>query len=174
MKLKTAPELRTAHWFNTRDPLTLAGLRGQVVLLETFQMLCPGCVSHALPQARRVAEHFTAHGVSVIGLHSVFEHHDAQGSREALSAFLHEYRIGFPVAIDAPAREGGIPQTMAAYAMQGTPTSVLIDRTGRIRRQSFGPVTDLVLGAAIGALLNEPEMLAAEAPACTPDGCAVE
>lgn len=171
MKLKTAPELQTAHGFNTQEPLTLAGLRGQVVLLETFQMLCPGCVSHALPQARRVAEHFTAHGVSVIGLHSVFEHHDAQGSREALSAFLHEYRIGFPVAIDAPAREGALPRTMAAYAMQGTPTSVLIDRAGRIRRQSFGPVTDLVLGAAIGALLNEPET---PATACTPEGCTVE
>jgi hypothetical protein len=144
------------------------------VLLEAFQMLCPGCVSHALPQARRIAEHFTAHGVSVIGLHSVFEHHDAQGSREALAAFLHEYRIGFPVAMDAPARGDGIPQTMAAYAMQGTPTSVLIDRTGRIRRQSFGPVPDLVLGAAIGALLNEPETRAADAPACTPDGCTAE
>lgn len=171
MKLKSAPELSVSGWLNTTEPTSLADLRGQIVLLEAFQMLCPGCVSHALPQARRIAEHFTAHGVSVIGLHSVFEHHDAQGSREALAAFLHEYRIGFPVAMDTPARGDGIPRTMAAYAMQGTPTSVLIDRTGRIRRQSFGPVPDLVLGAAIGALLNEPETRAA---ACTPDGCTVE
>ena len=93
MKLKPAPELTVSGWLNTAEPMSLAGLRGQIVLLEAFQMLCPGCVSHSLPQARRIAEHFTAHGVTVIGLHSVFEHHQAQGSREALAAFVHEYRI---------------------------------------------------------------------------------
>ncbi|MFT4671997.1 MAG: hypothetical protein ACI9WC_001762 [Arenicella sp.] len=31
----------------------------------------------------------------------MFDHHEAQGTRIALQAFLHEYKIGFPVAIDA-------------------------------------------------------------------------
>ncbi|MED5550803.1 MAG: redoxin domain-containing protein [Pseudomonadota bacterium] len=180
MKLKPAPELTIAGWLNTAEPLSLSDLRGQIVLLEAFQMLCPGCVSHALPQARRVAEHFTAHGVAVIGLHSVFEHHQAQGSREALAAFLHEYRIAFPVAMDAPGdaagERDGLPRTMAAYAMQGTPTTILIDRQGLIRRHSFGAVTDLALGAAIGALLAEGDPGPAPAGidpalACTPEGC---
>ncbi len=51
----------------------------------------------------------------MLGLHSVFEHHDAQGTREALGAFLHEYRISFPVGIDAPSDEGRLPKTMTAY-----------------------------------------------------------
>ena len=37
-----APELVVSRWFNTSEPLTLAGLRGRVVMLHAFQMLCPG------------------------------------------------------------------------------------------------------------------------------------
>ena len=41
-----APELAITRWFNTADTPTLADLRGEVVVIEAFQMLCPGCVSH--------------------------------------------------------------------------------------------------------------------------------
>jgi hypothetical protein len=41
-----APELDVVRWFNADEPVTLAGLRGQVIVIEAFQMLCPGCVSH--------------------------------------------------------------------------------------------------------------------------------
>ena len=44
-----APELAITRWFNAANNLTLAGLRGEVVVIEAFQMLCPGCVSHGLP-----------------------------------------------------------------------------------------------------------------------------
>lgn len=48
-----APELALASWFNAPEPLTLAALRGRVVLLHAFQMLCPGCVALGTPQAQR-------------------------------------------------------------------------------------------------------------------------
>src|SRR3546814_12228318 len=86
-------------------------------------MLCPGCVAEALPQAQRAAASFAAADVAVIGLHSVFEHHAAQGPPEALAAFLQEYRNGFPVAIDAHIGAAGPPATLRAYAHQGTPTT---------------------------------------------------
>lgn len=117
-------------------------------------MLCPGCVSHGLPQASRVREVFDPNDVAVIGLHSVFEHHDAQ-TPTSLAAFLHEYRIGFPVAVDAPGVARGLPKTMAAYGMRGTPTLVLIDRHGRRRAQHIGQVSDLRLGVEIMALVAE-------------------
>ena len=155
MKLETAPELQTADWLNSDSPVTLDALHGKVVLIEAFQMLCPGCVSHALPQAMRVRQTFSPDDVAVIGLHTVFEHHGAQGTREALAAFLHEYKIAFPVGIDAPSSGGGPPQTMTRYAMRGTPTMILIDREGRLRKQKFGGEEDLVLGAEIMSLLCE-------------------
>jgi hypothetical protein len=48
-----------------------------------------------------------------------------------------------------------MPQTMERYRMQGTPTLLLIDRDGRIRHHWFGHLEDLVVGAAIGRLLEE-------------------
>ena len=126
------------------------------VPLEAFQMLCPGCVSHALPQAQRVAALFPPDQVAVIGLHSVFEHHAAM-KPEALAAFLHEYRIAFPVAVDAPTPGDRIPQTMRAFGLRGTPSTVLIDRAGRIRLSHFGRLDDLRLGAEIMALVCEAE-----------------
>ncbi len=118
-------------------------------------MLCPGCVSHGLPQATRIHETFSRDDVIVLGMHSVFEHHEAQ-SPTSLEAFLHEYRIAFPVGVDAPGEAGGLPVTMARYGMQGTPTLVLIDRKGHRRAQHFGHVPDLRLGAEIMALIAEP------------------
>ncbi len=170
--LRAAPDFAISHWLNT-TPLSLAALRGKVVFGVAFQMLCPGCVSTGLPQASRVRAAFGESDVAVIGLHTVFEHHEAQGSKEALAAFLHEYRIGFPVGIDAQTPGGGVPQTMRAYAMQGTPTTILIDRDGRLRLQKFGHLDDLVLGASIATLLGEAPAVApgADGTACDEEGC---
>lgn len=143
-----------SEWLNTDRPLTLAEFRGRVLAIEVFQMLCPGCVLHGLPQAQRIAAAFAPAEVAVLGLHSVFEHHAANG-RATLAAFLHEWRIRFPVAIDA-AGEGALPRTMAAWGLEGTPTLVLLDRRGRMRARHFGQVGDLVLGAEIMRLVLEP------------------
>ena len=159
MPTLAAPPIIATQWFNTDAPMTLQGLRGKVVVIEAFQMLCPGCASHGLPQAMRVFETFSRDEVMVLGLHSVFEHHAAM-TPTALEAFLFEYGIGFPVAVDAPGIDGAIPQTMQSYAMQGTPTLILIDRLGQRRAQYFGSVPDLRLGAEIMALIREVDLAA--------------
>lgn len=164
-----APELQVSRWFNAPAPLSLAALRGRVVVIEAFQMLCPGCVSHGLPQAQRVRQVFAREDVEVIGLHTVFEHHAAM-TPVALEAFLHEYRIGFPVGVDAASETGPIPRTMAAYGMRGTPTLLLIDRAGRLRQQHFGQLEDLVLGAQIALLIGEAPPAIASGAACKVDG----
>lgn len=145
------PEWTVERWFNAAEPLTLAGLRGKVVVIEAFQMLCPGCVAYGLPLAREIHDAFPSDSVAVIGLHTVFEHHAAM-TPIALEAFLHEYRITFPVGVDAPGR-GATPVTMARYGLRGTPTLLLLDRTGALIGRHFGHVSPLKLGSAIGALL---------------------
>lgn len=167
MALGPAPEWLIARWFGAPAPINLRSLRGRVVLAVAFQMLCPGCVAHALPQASRAREAFAESDLAVVGLHTVFEHHAAQGTPEALAAFLHEYRLGFPVGLDAPDPEGGgLPLTMRAYRMEGTPTTLLVDRRGNLRMRAFGHLDDMRLGAAIAALIAEgavPEAFAAAA-----------
>lgn len=154
MPLHSAPPLQTSGWLNASKSLDIPDFRGRVLIIEAFQMLCPGCVSHGLPQAQRIVQAFPSDHVAVIGLHTVFEHHKAQGTREALAAFAHEYRLNFPIGIDR--QDGRLPATMTAYNMQGTPTLVVIDRSGCLRFQRFGHVDDLTLGSIIGTLLGEP------------------
>jgi len=124
------------------------------VLLHTFQMLCPGCVLHAIPQAQKVAAMLRETDLAVIGLHTVFEHHEAM-TPVSLEAFIHEYRIAFPVGVDKPGESSPVPQTMAAYGFRGTPSTVLIDRRGFIRHHGFGQEDDIALGLRIGMLLAE-------------------
>ncbi len=150
-----APELDIDRWLNTPEPLSLARLRGKVVVIHAFQMLCPGCVSHAIPQAIRLHELARNLDLAVLGLHTVFEHHEAM-TAIALEAFLHEYRVTFPVAIDRPSADGPIPRTMATYAMRGTPTTIVIDRDGFLVRHAFGQEDDLMLGLLLGTVLSQP------------------
>jgi len=144
-----APELDVAEWIG--EPSPLESLRGRVVLVEAFQMLCPGCVNHAIPQAKRVKQLFP--DVAVVGLHTVFEHHEVTGA-DALRVFLAEFGVDFPVAIDR--HEGdAIPVTMRRYGLRGTPSTLAIDRAGRLRFSHFGPLDDLILGVLLGRLLGE-------------------
>jgi len=153
---ESAPELEVSRWFNTTAPITLAGLRGRVVALHAFQMLCPGCITHGLPQATRLRRMFDERDLAVIGLHTVFEHH-AVMTEQALGVFIHEYRLAIPIGVDLPGIGNPLPRTMQKYALRGTPSLLLIDRSGRLRMSHFGQIEDLQLGAAIGQLLAEAE-----------------
>lgn len=148
-----APELITEHWLNTPKSISLKELRGKIVVIEAFQMLCPGCVSHGIPQTRRIIDTFSAEDVAVLGLHTVFEHHEVQGQHAALAAFVHEYAITFPVGVDAPSSNNPLPQSMINYSLRGTPSLILIDRRGQYRTQHFGMISDLELGASIMKLV---------------------
>lgn len=150
----TAPRWQIDTWLNTETPLDLDRLRGKVIALHAFQMLCPGCVSHGLPQASRMAQVFAGSDLVVVGLHTVFEHHAAMNA-EALRAFVHEYQWRFPIGIDQAAPDSPVPKTMRAYELRGTPSLVLIDRAGHIRVNHFGRLEDMQAGALIAQLLAE-------------------
>ncbi len=150
----TAPPLRVSQWFNTVAPISLNTLRGRVVVVHAFQMLCPGCVAQALPQAMNMHRLLPSSEVAVLGLHTVFEHHEAMGPN-ALKAFLHEYRIAFPVGVDLPVMDHPVPTTMQAYGLRGTPSLVVVDRSGIVRLNHFGLMDDLQLGVLLGRLLSE-------------------
>ena len=155
MEPAPAPALDVERWFNS-EPLALDDLHGRVVLIQAFQMLCPACVTHGIPQAQRVQQLYPSTEVAVVGLHTVFEHHDSMGP-DALATYLSEFRVTFPVGVDRPHEDGGrIPTTMRRYDLQGTPSQILLDRAGRIRSKTFGIVDDLALGTRIGRLLAEP------------------
>lgn len=154
--LKKPPALCIEKWLNTPNAPSLDTLLGKIVVVFAFQMLCPGCVLHLIPQAKRLHEFFDSEEVAVLGLHTVFEHHQAM-SEVSLKAFLYEYRVNFPVGIDKPSssKDDPLPQTMRAYDMQGTPTLLIYDKEGYLRQHKMGHEQDLALGAQIMSLIKE-------------------
>ena len=107
-----------------------------------------------LPQAKRI-QHAFGDDVTVLGLHCVFERHDAM-TPVSLEAFLHEYRITFPVGIDTHDPMVTLPITMSRFQLRGTPSLVVIDRAGRSRLNAFGQIDDLGVGATLAHLIDEP------------------
>jgi len=148
-----APDWQVSQWFNCQHPLSLNHLRGKIVVLHAFQMLCPGCVSHGVPLAERIHRLLAGDDLAVIGLHTVFEHHAAM-TPVSLEAFLHEYQITHPIGVDTHMSDSTTPVTMRRFGLQGTPSLIVIDRQGIIRLHEFGKVDELLLGSVLGKLME--------------------
>ena len=150
-----ASELDVSEWINVAQPVHLQALRGRVVVIAVFQILCPASVSYGIAQAIGIHNRFPARDTAVLGLHSLVAHRSVM-TPAALHAFVQEYHIPFPVGADRLPEGQGMPHTMQAYGLKGTPSLVVIDRQGRLRLKHFGRAEDLQVGALLGQLLDEP------------------
>ena len=63
-----APELNVSAWYNT-EPLTLASLRGKVVVIDFWTYSCINCL-RALPHMRQIWDRYKGNGLVLIGVHS--------------------------------------------------------------------------------------------------------
>lgn len=152
--LKKAPELIVEKWINTKESISIKNSLGKVIVFEAFQMLCPGCILEGLPKFQKLYDYFSSNkDIVLFGLHTVFEHHNAM-KEESLRAFLYEFGYNFPVAIDNHQNDE-IPETMKVYNLRGTPSLVLIDKKGYIKKIYFGKIDEIELGYQIANLLNE-------------------
>ncbi len=73
--------------------------------------------------------------------------------KNALEVFLHEYKITFPVGIDKADEKSGVPLTMQAYNLRGTPSLLIFDKNGQLKLSHFGVIDDMIVGSIIGRLL---------------------
>ncbi len=124
-----APELvGTQAWLNS-DPLTIEGLRGQVVLIDFWTYTCVNCI-RTLPYLKVWHSKYADDGLVIIGVHTPefrFEH-ELENVRGAVA----DYGIGWPVVQDNNFR------TWRAYDNRYWPAKYLIDKDGVIRYQHFG------------------------------------
>ncbi|MCQ8102555.1 TlpA family protein disulfide reductase [Methylomonas sp. SURF-2] len=81
-----APALAVSEWLQGGE-FTLDGLLGRVVLLEVFQVNCPGCFIYSLPLAIDLHERLADQGLAVLGLATAFEDFD-KNTRQNLAALL--------------------------------------------------------------------------------------
>ena len=118
-----APELAGGKgWLNTDRPLSLAALKGKIVLLDFWTYGCINCI-HIIPDLKKLEAKYEKNLV-VIGVHSAkFEN---EGETDNIRKIILRYGIEHPVVNDADYR------IWNQYAVNSWPTQVLIDPNGYV------------------------------------------
>ncbi len=139
---QAAPEFNLDQWIDaqgkTRSPITLASLRGKIVVLEFWQSWCPGCHSQGLPTTKLIADAFKADDrVAVLGIQTVFEGHHVN-TFDKLASTQKKHQLTIPMAHDPGTQASGERSVlMQAYRSGGTPWFVLIDSSGTVIYNDF-------------------------------------
>lgn len=197
-----APNFEVSEWVQGL-PTNFDKEKDHIVLVEVFQVNCPGCFLYGIPEAINIYNKYKEEGVRVIGIATAFEDFDKNTlenlkmlaetgkvigeTKNALSMYGHlqpgdtlPYKIPFPLAMDQLTKvEGEISQqkimdfiysqlpdfdsqpqdykesiinrvkdymkskeysaeTFEKFSLQGTPSTILVDRKGILRDVSFG------------------------------------
>lgn len=211
-----APTLKVSQWMQGL-PTNFDKEKDHIVLVEVFQVNCPGCFLYGIPEAINIYNKYHSEGVTVLGVATAFEDFD-KNTKENLELLLKTgevigdtkeglsqygklvdsklpYKIPFPVGMDSLIKETGdineiriknfinkqIPdfdsqsedyknqiihrvkeylkskeysaETFEEYSLNGTPSTIVVDRKGILRDVSFGQ--NGALESLIQSLLNE-------------------
>ena len=212
-----APNFGVSEWVQG-SPTNFDKENDHIVLLEVFQVNCPGCFMHAIPEAINVYNKYKDDGVCVLGLATAFEDFDKNtlenlkmlaqtgqvvgDTKNALSTYgqLQDgdkltYKIPFPLGMDSLIKTSEIEnqekvmeiihqqipefdaypgehrdqiiqrvkqhlasreysaETFDRYSLQGTPSTILVDRKGILKDVSFGRTG--YIESAIQRLIDE-------------------
>jgi hypothetical protein len=212
-----APNFGVSEWVQGA-PTNFEQEKDHIVLLEVFQVNCPGCFMNAIPEAINIYKKYKDDGVRVLGLATAFEDFDKNTldnlkmlaetgevvgeTKSALATYgqLQEgsklsFKIPFPLGMDNLTKYSGeisqeqimqfiypqIPdfdsqseeyrnqiiervkghmkskeysaETFEKFALQGTPSTILVDRKGILRDVSFGQTGHIE--SLIQQMLNE-------------------
>ncbi len=197
-----SPNLGVSEWIQGA-PTNLDQEKDKIVLVEVFQVNCPGCFMNAIPEAIKIYNKYKDEGVRVLGIATAFEDFDKNTvenlkllsetgevigeTKKALSMHgqLQEdnklpFKIPFPLGMDKLTKVNGetsqdqimkyiyaqLPEfdsqpedyrnqiiqrvkdhfkskeysaeTFEKFSLQGTPSTILVDRKGILRYVSFG------------------------------------
>ena len=133
-------------WLNTDKPLTMADLKGKVVLVDFWTYTCINCI-RTLPHVTSWYDKYNKAGFVVIGIHTpefAFEHETAN-----VQNAIKQYHIHYPVAQD------NNYSTWNNYNNQYWPADYLIDAKGNVRRTEFGEGEYDQMELAIQTLLKQ-------------------
>ena len=211
-----APSLKVSKWIQGL-PTNFDQEKDHIVLVEVFQVNCPGCFLYGIPEAINLYNKYRSEGVTVLGVATAFEDFDKNTienlelllktgevigeTKKGLSQYGKlddtklSYKIPFPVGMDSLIKETGeisedrmkkiiynqIPdfdsqpedyrnqiiqrvkdhlkskeysaETFEEYSLNGTPSTIVVDRKGILRDVSFGQNSGLE--PLIQSLINE-------------------
>jgi thiol-disulfide isomerase/thioredoxin len=121
---ETAPEFQGIGTWLNGEPLTMAGLRGKVVVVHFWTHGCINCI-HNYPALKRWQEKYAGKGVTIIGVHT--PEFDREKDVERIKAKAKENGLTYAIAVDNDR------QTWRAWRNRYWPSVYLVDRRGRVR-----------------------------------------
>ncbi|RBM17892.1 TlpA disulfide reductase family protein [Streptomyces sp. PT12] len=129
------------------DQLALSDYRGQVVVLNIWGSWCPPCIAEA-DNFVRVAEDTADDGVQFIGINT------RDRTRENAAAFEREHEVPYPSLYDPDGRLL-LEFPRGSLNPQAIPSTLVIDREGRIAARALKALTEEELRAAIAPVMAE-------------------
>ena len=142
-----APDFTGATaWLNTDEPITIAALRGQVVVLDFWTYCCVNCM-HVLPVLRDLEERHRDDPLVVIGVHSA--KFDAEKDDQRILGAMRRYGVEHPVAVDSDLR------IWSAYAVRSWPTLIVLRPDGTLAAVAPGEPDPATLEACVQQQLDE-------------------
>lgn len=141
---QTAPAIKGT--LTTGEPFQLSDYRGKVVLINFWGTWCGPCVQE-LPDLIAVQTKYQARGFTIVGLADNNDPRLTEAQyREALQGYIEQRGMNYP---NVPIPEG----TKAAYGLEAFPTSLLLDKEGKVVYATVGPINPAEIGERIEKLL---------------------
>jgi peroxiredoxin len=122
------------------ETVSLADLRGQVVLVNFWATWCPPCRAE-MPAIQQMYERYRDQGFTVLAV-------DMQETDAQVAAFVDEMGLTFPILMD---RDGSVS---ARYQVKALPSTFFIDREGIIQNVTLGgPMAPAFIESQVSGLL---------------------
>ncbi|MBD0369817.1 MAG: redoxin domain-containing protein [Pyrinomonadaceae bacterium] len=141
-----APALSEGIWINS-EPMKLEDLRGRVVVLDFWTFGCYNC-RNTLPTLKRWDASYREKGLTIVGVHSPEFDHEKE--EQNVRREVRSLGIRYPVVTDNEY------ETWRAFGIKAWPTTVILDKKGRVRFIHIGEGMYGEMENAIEKLLAEP------------------
>ncbi|HET6808025.1 MAG TPA: thioredoxin family protein [Nitrososphaera sp.] len=145
-QFKLAPELTNVNGYINSEPITLAELRGKVVLVDFWTYSCINCI-RTIPYLNAWHEKYADNGLVIVGVHT--PEFEFEKDYNNVKAAVEKFDIKYPVAQD---NEKG---TWQAYENRYWPRKYLIDNEGYVRYDHIGEGAYAETEKVIQSLLTE-------------------
>lgn len=135
---KPAPNLSLKDLYEKE--ITLADMKGKVILLRFWSTRCPSC-KEEMPRLESIYKDLKAKGFEILAI-------NVEDTKEKAASFAKEFNLTYPILMDEDQKVAGV------YKVFGVPTSFFVDKQGIVRERAFGDMNSKAIENIVLPLLE--------------------